>query len=31
MNSPILTRELIPATDTLELLVHQIRYEARLG
>jgi ferredoxin-NADP reductase len=28
MNSPILTRELIPATDTLELLVHQIRYEA---
>jgi len=28
MNSPILTRDLMPATDTLELLVHQIRYEA---
>jgi ferredoxin-NADP reductase len=28
MNSPILNRELIPATDTLELLVRQIRFEA---
>ena len=28
MNSPILTRELMPATEMLELLVRQIRFEA---
>jgi ferredoxin-NADP reductase len=28
MNSPILARQLLPATDTIELLVRQIRFEA---